>query len=64
MVRDVGAQRLLPVHWGVFDLALHPWDESIRKIALLADTEGIELVTPMMGQRVVPGETQTRRWWE
>jgi hypothetical protein len=62
---DVQAKALDPVHWGVFDLALHPWDESIRMIADLADKDGgINLLTPLMGQKLVPGLTQLSRWWE
>ena len=63
--RDVRAEALVPVHWGVFDLALHPWDESIRMLAELADQNGgIKLLTPLMGQKCVPGLTQLSRWWE
>jgi L-ascorbate metabolism protein UlaG (beta-lactamase superfamily) len=63
--RDVHAKALVPVHWGVFDLALHPWDESIRMIADLADKAGdITLLTPLMGQKFVPGLTQFSCWWE
>ena len=61
--KDVNAKKLLPVHWGVFDLALHPWDESIKKVAALATADHIELVSPVMGERIVPGETLTRIWW-
>lgn len=61
--KDVKAERLLPVHWGVFDLALHPWNESIEKVAALAAADSIVLLTPMMGERVVPEETYTRTWW-
>jgi L-ascorbate metabolism protein UlaG (beta-lactamase superfamily) len=62
---DLGARALIPVHWGVFDLARHPWDESIGMIADLAAADGeVELLTPLMGQRVVPGETSTAQWWK
>jgi len=62
---DVQAKSLVPVHWGVFDLALHPWDESIRMIAALADEDGgIDLLTPLIGQKLVPGVTSVSRWWE
>ncbi|MCD8081195.1 MAG: MBL fold metallo-hydrolase [Bacteroides sp.] len=60
---DVHASVLLPVHWGVFDLALHPWNESIGEIYKLAEENFIEILTPLMGQKVIPGQTQTNRWW-
>ena len=62
---DVQAMSLVPVHWGVFDLALHPWDESIRMLADLADEDGgVNLLTPLMGQKLIPGSTPVSRWWE
>ncbi|MDR0826750.1 MAG: MBL fold metallo-hydrolase [Desulfovibrio sp.] len=62
--RQLKAQALIPVHWGVFDLALHPWDESITILAdLAAQTENINLQTPLLGEIFVPGETSTRKWW-
>jgi L-ascorbate metabolism protein UlaG (beta-lactamase superfamily) len=61
---DVGARAMVPVHWGVFDLGNHPWDESINKIsALAAQDDTIKLLTPLMGERVVPGESVTQAWW-
>lgn len=61
--RDVKASSLLPVHWGVFDLALHPWNESIEMVAKSAAENDIRLITPLMGERIVPDKTQTGAWW-
>lgn len=61
--KDINAKKLLPVHWGVFDLALHPWNESIEKVAALATADSIELVSPIMGERIVPDEISTSIWW-
>ncbi|MDR0441599.1 MAG: MBL fold metallo-hydrolase [Candidatus Accumulibacter sp.] len=63
--RDVRARALVPVHWGVFDLARHPWDESIRLIADLAAKAGdVKLQTPRMGEKLLPGQDATDAWWE
>lgn len=62
---DIGARAMVPVHWGVFDLGGHPWDESIRLVADLAAKAGdVRLLTPLMGERLLPDETVTRAWWE
>ena len=29
---DLNAKVLMPVHWGKFSLALHPWDEPIKRV--------------------------------
>jgi len=61
---DLGAKYILPIHWGVFDLAMHPWDFSIN--AFIEKSKGLNFktLTPQMGERVVPEETTTRLWWK
>jgi L-ascorbate metabolism protein UlaG (beta-lactamase superfamily) len=63
-VADLGAKLALPVHWGVFDLAMHPWRESIDMFLEKAGGEAFETLTPKMGEKLVPGETPTERWWK
>lgn len=60
---EVGAPLMLPTHWGVFDLALHPWNESIQTAVDAANDHQVQVLTPLMGQRIVPGETETNNWW-
>jgi L-ascorbate metabolism protein UlaG (beta-lactamase superfamily) len=63
--RDVRAKALVPIHWGVFDLARHPWKESITLLQELVDKgDNILLLTPLMGQKLVFGETETEPWWK
>jgi L-ascorbate metabolism protein UlaG (beta-lactamase superfamily) len=64
VVKDVKAQYLFPIHLATFDLALHPWKESIRKVSVLADQNQIQMITPIMGEKVTPGITRTVKWWE
>jgi L-ascorbate metabolism protein UlaG (beta-lactamase superfamily) len=64
LCQDIDTKLLFPIHWGVFDLALHPWDESIRMVADLAAENDIELVTPIMGEKVIPNLSPTNKWWE
>jgi L-ascorbate metabolism protein UlaG (beta-lactamase superfamily) len=61
---DLGARHILPVHWGVFDLALHPWRESIDMFMEEAKAKKFNVLTPKMGERIVPGETKTLPWWK
>lgn len=60
---EMGATLMLPTHWGVFDLALHQWNESIQMAVDAANDYQVHVLTPMMGQRIVPGETETKKWW-
>jgi hypothetical protein len=55
---------MFPIHWATFDLALHPWDESIQMVAIMAAENDMELVTTIMGGKVIPGVSSTCNWWE
>lgn len=56
---------LMPIHWGLFDLALHAWRQPIERITGLADDLGIKLWSPAPGvpTDVVPGEPLRSNWW-
>ena len=60
---DLRAKRVLPIHWGVYDLGGHPWQKSINRIVENAEGKPFELMTPMMGEKLIPGETETTFWW-
>jgi L-ascorbate metabolism protein UlaG (beta-lactamase superfamily) len=60
----LGAKRLLPIHWGTFNLALHAWDEPAETLAELAPQRGVELVMPRLGEPVEPERFEGfTRWW-
>lgn len=60
---DLKTKQILPLHWAVFDLALHPWHESIDMLKSAADGKNMTILTPMMGQKVIFNQTQTKKWW-
>jgi L-ascorbate metabolism protein UlaG (beta-lactamase superfamily) len=63
--QDLGTKVLMPVHWGKFTLALHPWNEPIRRIVRAAADKGLKLTTPRIGEPVVLGtEMPEGDWWE
>ncbi len=53
---------LMPIHWGLFDLALHPWKQPIETISAI---EGLPLWSPTPGvpTTVVSGEEVRSGWW-
>jgi L-ascorbate metabolism protein UlaG (beta-lactamase superfamily) len=61
-----GEGLLMPIHWGLFDLALHGWREPIERMTELATAEGIDLWSPLPGlpTEVVAGETLRSTWWQ
>lgn len=53
---------LMPIHWGLFDLALHHWSQPIETIWRV---EGLELWSPTPGvpSDVIAGEELRSEWW-
>ena len=53
---------LMPIHWGLFDLALHHWRQPIEKIWLV---EGLKLWSPTPGvpSEVIAGRELRSEWW-
>jgi L-ascorbate metabolism protein UlaG (beta-lactamase superfamily) len=60
----LGSGRLLPIHWGTFNLAMHAWDQPIETLAANAPSHGVDLLTPMLGQPVEPAQVDgLTPWW-
>ncbi|MFT4176173.1 MAG: MBL fold metallo-hydrolase [Luteolibacter sp.] len=62
--RDLRGRWLLPLHNGTFDLAMHIWEEPLDEVLRLATESGIDISTPMMGERVDLNAPHIgTRWW-
>jgi len=62
---DLKGKILQPMHWGTFDLALHAWYDPMIRVAKAADSLGIILSTPIVGETITINENLvTDRWWE
>jgi L-ascorbate metabolism protein UlaG (beta-lactamase superfamily) len=64
--REMGGNGLLmPIHWGLFDLALHAWRQPIERLLEIADAEGLKLWSPEPGTptEVVRGVESRSGWW-
>jgi L-ascorbate metabolism protein UlaG (beta-lactamase superfamily) len=64
LTRGAAGAAMLPVHWATFNLAMHPWDEPIRRARAAAADAGVDLVSPRVGERVDLAEGGTAREWE
>ena len=63
---QMGASGLLmPIHWGLFELAPQGWREPIERITQLADSRGWKLWSPAPGvpTEVRKGEPLRSDWW-
>lgn len=62
---DIKTKLLLPVHWGKFALALHPWDEPMKRLFEVNKNNELNITTPMIGEIVVMDkELPKNKWWE
>jgi L-ascorbate metabolism protein UlaG (beta-lactamase superfamily) len=62
--RDLKGKVLLPIHWGRFDLALHPWTEPVERLNVAAKTAGINVTQPRIGERfALNGNLPQTAWW-
>jgi L-ascorbate metabolism protein UlaG (beta-lactamase superfamily) len=60
-----GAGLLMPIHWGLFDLALHAWRQPVERITKLAEKQGLKLWAPEPGlpTEVIAGQGHQSFWW-
>ena len=60
----VRGEVLLPVHWGLFDLARHAWTEPVERVLAAAEHAGYQVITPQPGKPVDPeSDLQQEQWW-
>ena len=61
---QLGGGTLLPMHWGTFDLGLHPWDEPAEMLFALVEQRGTRLLTPRLGRPFEPAHAEAPSpWW-
>jgi L-ascorbate metabolism protein UlaG (beta-lactamase superfamily) len=61
---DLRATQLLAVHWGKFSLALHDWDEPIKRVSAEAARKEQPLLHPMIGEALDLDHPHSTSWWQ
>ncbi len=60
----VRGEVMLPVHWGLFNLALHGWTEPIERVSAAGAAAGATVIAPRPGQSIEPATPPAiDRWW-
>ncbi len=63
--KDLEAKWLMPVHWGKFALAYHPWNEPVERATKAAAEKSMPITTPMIGETVILDEVYPiKHWWK
>jgi L-ascorbate metabolism protein UlaG (beta-lactamase superfamily) len=61
---DLNGQLLHPIHWGTFNLSLHPWHDPMERLTAAAAARGVATATPIVGDTTIFGERiPTAHWW-
>ncbi|QLG45617.1 MBL fold metallo-hydrolase [Costertonia aggregata] len=63
---DIKAKKIMPIHWGSFKLAMHPWTEPVSRILKKATELNIPVTVPKIGEPIYL-DTQNiskEKWWE
>lgn len=61
---DLKGKLLMPIHWGTFNLAMHPWTEPVEKVIKAAEAKNVTLLLPAPGEtRDVDEGAYNSKWW-
>lgn len=61
---DLRAHTVLPIHWGKFDLAYHPWREPMERFTAAARNTTLRVASPKIGQTFTLQTLPQTPWWE
>jgi len=62
---DLRGKAMMPVHWGAFALAVHPWREPAERLLKAAALHEVRVAYPFIGQRFSINEPLPAiKWWE
>ena len=61
---DLKGKYLVPVHWGMFNIAVHNWYDPIQESVIYSSKYGVTLMTPKLGQLVYLNKSNNfENWW-
>ena len=62
---DLRGKRLVPIHNGTFDLALHAWTEPLEQVTAVSAQRDVAISTPRFGERLDIGSPHPgQAWWQ
>ena len=49
---DVNTKVMMPIHWGAFALALHDWDDPVKRVVSRANELSVSITVPQIGEEI------------
>ena len=63
--KDLKGKHLIPIHWGMFTLAMHNWYDPPVEIEKRAKKENINVLIPKIGQVIdMKFKPRLKSWWK
>jgi len=60
----VRGELMMPVHWGLWNLAMHGWTEPVERVLVEAEVQDVQVFVPRPGQSFEPGDLPAQeQWW-
>ena len=56
-------KKIVPMHWGTFNLGLHSWDEPIERFVKAVEGSKTDFITPAIGETVNADSYVSTFWW-
>ncbi len=61
---DARVAKAMPFHWAGFALAQHHWTEPVERFVAAAKKQGLNYITPQLGQQFQLSELLRKQWWQ
>jgi len=60
---DLKSIATMPIHWGKFNLSLHPWNEPPARFVVKAAELTLKVTTPVIGETFSLNKLPENEWW-
>jgi L-ascorbate metabolism protein UlaG (beta-lactamase superfamily) len=62
---DLKGEKIMPIHWGKFDLSYHPWREPVERLIETAKQTKQTIITPQLFETFnLETKTNFKKWWK
>ena len=63
---DIGAKRMMPIHWAAFKLGMHPWTEPAERLSKKAKALNVNVIVPKIGTPIFLSQEDNSpsTWWK
>ncbi len=62
---DLNTSIMMPIHWGSFVLALHSWNDPVKRVSQKAEELNMPIIIPKIGEQFLINKPQIadNTWW-